>query len=314
MTFGSCPSTAPPLSDLPLTPIPELLHTPTRRTMSITSTLAHNTTPAHPSSRKQAAYSAKKRPPASRLPSLLDNELILAQLAQGENDIGTIKYALCELANEWQNVVMMPDGVALRDVEDDCAALYHALVDLSPIIVLTWPPIRQRSLGTEGVQPPSQEQPLYLNHVGEMDRKWYLKQHEFTTSLQRNLTRLSLLAQRVREDPDASYKGNVLERISQFTAKFEDIALRLKLAHHVRVEQKYRARVRHSARRAVDSPEQAAVHEYHKAVLCRVREDIEGLKHGMRSVDGSLTGPKGTNVLSSLASRQSRSHLCISNM
>lgn len=92
MTFGSCPSTAPPLSDLPLTPIPELLHTPTRRTMSITSTLAPNTTPAHPSSHKQAAYSARRQHLASRLPSLLDNEPVLAQLAQGENDIDTIKY------------------------------------------------------------------------------------------------------------------------------------------------------------------------------------------------------------------------------
>ena len=45
----------------------------------------------------------------------------------------------------------------------------------------------------------------------------------------RNLTRLSLLTQRVREDPDAAYRGSVLERISQFTAKFEDIALRLKV-------------------------------------------------------------------------------------
>ena len=80
---------------------------------------------------------------------------------------------------------MMPDGVALRDVEDDCAALNHALVDLSPIIVLTWPPMRQPSLGTEGGQPPAQEQLLYLNHLGETERKWYLKQHEFTTSLQR---------------------------------------------------------------------------------------------------------------------------------
>lgn len=45
----------------------------------------------------------------------------------------------------------------------------------------------------------------------------------------RNLTRLSLLAQRVREDPDAAYRRNILERISQFTAKFEDVALRLKV-------------------------------------------------------------------------------------
>jgi hypothetical protein len=47
---------------------------------------------------------------------------------------------------------MMPDGVALCDVEDDCVALYHALVDLSPIIVLTWPLIQQPSLGTEGTR------------------------------------------------------------------------------------------------------------------------------------------------------------------
>ena len=78
---------------------------------------------------------------------------------------------------------MMPDGVALRDIEDDCGALYHALVDLSPIIVLTWPPMRQPSLGTEGGQPPAQEQLLYLSHLGETERKWYLKQHEFFTSV-----------------------------------------------------------------------------------------------------------------------------------
>ena len=148
---------------------------------------------------------------------------------------------------------MMPDGVALREVEDNCATLYHALCDLSPIVVLTWPPTRQPSLGTEGGQPPAPEQLSYLNHMGEMERKWYMKQHEFTTSLQRcvcfpclfvclsrlqltwarvyhrNLTRLTLLAQRVRDDPDAAYRGNVLDRISRFTAKFEDIALRLKV-------------------------------------------------------------------------------------
>ena len=64
------------------------------------------------------------------------------------------------------------------------------------------------------------------------------------------------------------------------------------LAHHIRVEQKYRARVRHSARRAVVSPEQAAAHEYHKAVLGKVREDIEAIKLGMRSVDGSRRDPR----------------------
>jgi hypothetical protein len=92
--------------------------------------------------------------------------------------------SLCRLANEWQNVTMMPDGVALRDVQDDCAALYHALFDLAPIIVLTWPKTRQPSLATEGGQPLAAEM-LYLNHMGETERKWYLKQHEFTTSLQR---------------------------------------------------------------------------------------------------------------------------------
>jgi len=63
---------------------------------------------------------------------------------------------------------MMPNGVALGDVEDDCTALYHALVDLSPIIVLTWLLMRQPSLGMEGGQPPAQEQPLYLNHLGQI--------------------------------------------------------------------------------------------------------------------------------------------------
>jgi len=58
--------------------------------MSITSTLAPNTTPAHPASRKQAAYSAKKQHLMSRLPSLLNNEHILAQLAQGGSDVGTL--------------------------------------------------------------------------------------------------------------------------------------------------------------------------------------------------------------------------------
>jgi hypothetical protein len=46
----------------------------------------------------------------------------------------------------------------------------------------------------------------------------------------RNLSRLTLLAQRVVDDPDAAYRGNVLERISQFTKKFEDLALRLKVS------------------------------------------------------------------------------------
>ena len=92
--------------------------------------------------------------------------------------------SLFQLANEWQNVTMMPDGVALRDVEDDCAALYHALLDLAPVILLTWPQTRQPSLATEGGLPLAAEM-LYIIHMGETERKWYLKQHGFTTSLQR---------------------------------------------------------------------------------------------------------------------------------
>ncbi|KAI0253699.1 hypothetical protein BJV78DRAFT_1191352 [Lactifluus subvellereus] len=274
VTLGSCPSTAPPLSDLPLTPIPELLHTPT--------SVAR---PSLPSSRA-SAQPAEQQHLLALLPSPLDSGPILAQLAVGEKDTSTIRNALANLANEWRRVVMMPDGVALRDVEDDCAALYHALVDLAPIITLTWPPTRQPSLGTEGGQPPALEQQFQLQNMGEAERKWYLKQHEFTTSLQRNLTRLALLAQRVREDPDAAYRGNILERISQFTAKFEDITLRLKLAYHIRVEQKYRVRVRHSARCAVPSPEQAAAHEYQKARLAKVREDIEEIKRALHAAGG----------------------------
>ncbi|KAH9981554.1 hypothetical protein BJV74DRAFT_989419 [Russula compacta] len=305
MSFGSSPSTASPLnlSDLPLTPIPELLHTPTKHSMAIPGVPPPTTTTTimlpkrRPSSRAAAAAAApatayaypvererEQRHPhsVSELPTPLDNEPILAQLMQGRDDAATIQYALCDLAKEWRNVVMMPDGVALRDVEDDCTALYHAISDLSPIIMLTWPQTRQPSLGTEGGQPwAAREQQQHFERMGEIGHKWYLKQHEFTTSLQRNLTRLTLLAQRVLEDPDAAYRGNILERISQFTAKFEDIALRLKLAHHIQLEQKWRARVRHAARRAVTSLEQTAAHEYHRARLAKVREDIEEIKHAL---------------------------------
>jgi hypothetical protein len=90
-------------------------------------------------------------------------------------------------------VEMMPDGVALHDVEDDCSALYHTLVDLTPIIMFTWPPGRQPSLATEGGQPPTREQQLHLEHIGETEHKWYLKQHEFTTSLQRYVCSSCLL-------------------------------------------------------------------------------------------------------------------------
>jgi len=79
----------------------------------------------------------------------------------------------------------MPDGVALDVIDDACAMLYHALADLAPVITLTWPPARQPSLGTEGGQPPTAEFQLQLQHMSDAERKWYLKQHEFTTSLQR---------------------------------------------------------------------------------------------------------------------------------
>ena len=143
---------------------------------------------------------------------------------------------------------MMPDGVALHRVQDDCVALGNTLTSLKPIIKLIWPPGWQSSLGTENGQPQAHGQQLPLEHMSQTEHKWYLKQHEFTTSLQRcacsrllttqiidsmmnyrNLSRLTLLVQRVVEDPDAAYRGNVLERISQFTKKFEDLELRLKV-------------------------------------------------------------------------------------
>src|SRR5712672_2144455 len=46
--------------------------------------------------------------------------------------------ALRDLTNEWQNALMMPDGVTLHTVKDSCASLYHALFELSPIILLMW--------------------------------------------------------------------------------------------------------------------------------------------------------------------------------
>jgi hypothetical protein len=159
------------------------------------------------------------------------------------------------ISRKWRNIEVMPDGVALHVVEDACATLHDALVDLGPVITLTWPPSRQPSLGTDGGQPYTAEFQSQLLRMGDVERKWYLKQHEFTTSVQRyvrpclprvppplthhfhphttrNLTRLALLAQRVREDPDAAYRNNVYERISQFAAKFQDIALRLKVRNY----------------------------------------------------------------------------------
>ncbi|KAH9959100.1 hypothetical protein BC827DRAFT_527653 [Russula dissimulans] len=285
-TFRSHPSSISALSDLPLTPIPELLHTPTRHSMMmhtvpLPTTTTTTTTPDYP---PHPIYPVGRQHPASKLPSPLDGDPILAQLAHVENDVRAIRTELRNLTNEWQNVLMMPDGVAHRKVEDNCTALYRALFDLSPIIRLTWPPMRQASLDTEGGQPSAREQQSHLEQMSETGKKWYMKQHKFTTSLQRNLTRLTLLAQRVREDPDAAYRSNVLDRISQFTAKFEDIALRLKLAHHILAEQKYRARVRHAARRPVRSSEQAAAHEYHKALLTKVRNEIDEITHTLRYV------------------------------
>jgi hypothetical protein len=80
---------------------------------------------------------------------------------------------------------MMPDGVALHDVQVSCLALGNTLINLAPIITLTWPRERQPSLGTEGGQPPAHEQQSHLEQMSETEHKWYLKQHEFTTSLQR---------------------------------------------------------------------------------------------------------------------------------
>lgn len=89
------------------------------------------------------------------------------------------------ISRKWQNIVVMPDGVALHVVEDACATLHDALADLAPVITLTWPPARQPSLGTDGGQPYTAEFQSQLLRMGDVERKWYLKQHEFTTSVQR---------------------------------------------------------------------------------------------------------------------------------
>ncbi|SRR6266404_540161 len=92
------------------------------------------------------------------------------------------------IARKWQNIVTIPDGVAFSDVDDACAILYQELEDLTPVI--TRPTIRQPSLGTEGGQPLPAESQLRLLHMSDAERKWYLKQHEFTISLQRYIRRL----------------------------------------------------------------------------------------------------------------------------
>lgn len=87
-SLGSCPSTAPTLSDLPLTPIPELTRTPTKYNTSFTDALPFSHTQAgaaaHPGEKKRHHL-------VSRLPAPLDNGPIVAQLVQGESDIRTIQ-------------------------------------------------------------------------------------------------------------------------------------------------------------------------------------------------------------------------------
>ena len=90
VSIGSCPSTAPTLSDLPLTPIPELLRTPTRHSHS-TLFADPATIPEPPFSHAPAHPSEKQRNLVSRLPAPLDNGPIVAQLVQGEHDVGTIQ-------------------------------------------------------------------------------------------------------------------------------------------------------------------------------------------------------------------------------
>jgi hypothetical protein len=97
VTLGSCPSTAPSLSDLPLTPIPELLQTPTKRSTP-TSTGCAPISPERPSLRA-SVQSAASRHLSARLPSPLDSGPILTQLAQGERDIGTINNVRCSTIN-----------------------------------------------------------------------------------------------------------------------------------------------------------------------------------------------------------------------
>ncbi len=86
VTIGSSPSTAPPLSDLPLTPIPELLHTPTSHSMPITGAGV----PERPSPRA-SAFLSERRHPQSKLPGPLDSSPILEQLAHGESHVSMIR-------------------------------------------------------------------------------------------------------------------------------------------------------------------------------------------------------------------------------
>ena len=83
VSVGSSPSTAPPLTDIPLTPIPELLHTPTGHSMP-------GGTPERPSPRA-SAFLSERRHPQSKIPGPLDSSPILEDLAQGERNVGTIR-------------------------------------------------------------------------------------------------------------------------------------------------------------------------------------------------------------------------------
>lgn len=85
-TIGSCPSIAPPLSDLPLTPIPELIHTPTRHSMSALGASVSE----RPSPRSSALLSERQHP-QSKLPGPLDSGPILEQLTYGEGKVGVIR-------------------------------------------------------------------------------------------------------------------------------------------------------------------------------------------------------------------------------
>jgi hypothetical protein len=84
VSVGSSPSIAPPLSDLPLTPIPELLHTPTSHSMPGAGG------PERPSPRA-SAFLSERRHPQSKIPGPLDSSPILEELSQGERNVGTIR-------------------------------------------------------------------------------------------------------------------------------------------------------------------------------------------------------------------------------
>jgi hypothetical protein len=89
VSLGSCPSTAPTLSDLPLTPIPELLRTPTKHTTPFTDAA---TLPEPPFSHMTVYPShEKRRHLGSGLPTPLDNGPIIGQLIRGQNDVNTIQ-------------------------------------------------------------------------------------------------------------------------------------------------------------------------------------------------------------------------------